>query len=98
MDNLIGITEQRLTDIIESAVRRGYEMARRELEEDDWLLSRTEICRFLNPDRPLSVTTFNRNRARGMYGSAVSGIGSGCRARKSELLDAIKRYELVSLT
>lgn len=97
MDSIIGITEQRLADIIESAVRRGYETARMEMEQSDWLMSRTEICRFLNPDRPLSVTTFNRNRAKGMYGSAVSGVGCGCRARKGELLDAIRRYEINNL-
>lgn len=96
MDNIIGITEQRLAEIVETAARRGYETARREMEQSDWLLSRTEICRFLNPSRPLSVTTFNRNRQRGVYGSAVYGVGASCKARKSELLDAVRRYQTIN--
>lgn len=36
----------------------------------------------------------NRNRASGMYGTAIIGNGIRCKARKSELLEAIQRHEL----
>ena len=60
----------------------------------EWLNSRAEICEFLNPDKPVSVTTFNRNRAAGVYGAAIVGRGAKCKARKTDLLQAIQYYEL----
>lgn len=91
---IIGITEWRLSEIIKEAVMRGYEMARKAQEEGEWLTSRAQICEFLSPKKPISPTTFNRNRAKGMYGHAVIGNGVRCKAKKNELLEAVRRYEL----
>lgn len=92
--SLIGITEEQLAQLVEDAVKRGYEAARRDLEQSEWLTSRSEICRFLSPEKPISEATFNRNRAKGMYGHAIIGNGFRCKARKSDLMDAMKMYQL----
>ena len=94
---VIGITEYRLSKIIEEAVRRGYEAGRNEADKDEWLTSRAEICKFLSPEKPISPTTFNRNRSCGMYGEAIIGSGHKCKARKSDLLSAIRQYERASI-
>ncbi len=95
--SLIGITEEQLAQLVEDAVKRGYEAARRDLEQSEWLTSRSEICRFLSPEKPISEATFNRNRAKGMYGQAIIGSGFRCKARKSDLMDAMKMYQLSTL-
>lgn len=95
--NLIGISEDDLARLVEEASRRGYEAARKDMEQSEWLTSRREICRFLSPDKPISEATFNRNRAKGMYGEAIVGTGIRCKARKTELLEAMKRYQLSTL-
>lgn len=92
--SIIGITEERLAQIIADAARQGYEAARRDMEESEWLTSRAQICRFLSPEKPISEATFNRNRAKGMYGDTIIGYGSRCKARKNELLSAIQQYQL----
>lgn len=97
MNELIGITKEQLAQLVEDAARRGYEAARRDLEQSEWLTSRKEICSFLSPDKPLSEATFNRNRAKGMYGETIIGIGARCKARKNDLLQAIQRYQLSTL-
>ena len=101
MDTLIGITEDRLSHIIATATRQGYEAGCRHCKEQDekekWLNSRTEIIRFLSPDKnkpPMSVETFRRNRRKGMYGNAIMGQGINCRCRKDELMDAIHKYHM----
>lgn len=94
---LIGITEEQLAELVENATKRGYEAARRDLEQSEWLTSRKEICRFLSPEKPISEATFNRNRAKGMYGETIIGIGARCMARKADLLQAIQRYQLSTL-
>ncbi len=94
---LIGITKEQLAQLVEDAARRGYEAARRDLEQSEWLTSRKEICRFLSPEKPISEATFNRNRAKGMYGEAIIGIGARCKAKKDELLQAIQRYQLLTI-
>lgn len=81
--SLIGITEEQLAQLVEDAVKRGYEAARRDLEQSEWLT--------------FSEATFNRNRAKGMYGQAIIGSGFRCKARKSDLLDAMKMYQLSTL-
>lgn len=95
--SIIGITEERLAQIIEQATRRGYEAAREDMEQSEWLTSRSQICRFLSPEKPISEATFNRNRAKGMYGDTIIGTGSRCKARKNELLNAIQQYQLSTL-
>ena len=95
--DIIGITEERLASIIEQAVKRGYEAARNDMEQSEWLTSRSAICRFLSPEKPISEATFNRNRAKGMYGDTIIGVGSKCKARKSDLLSAIQKYQLLNL-
>jgi hypothetical protein len=35
--SIIGITEDRLAQIIEQATRRGYEAAREDMEQSEWL-------------------------------------------------------------
>lgn len=97
MSELIGITKEQLAQLVEDAARRGYEAARRDLEQSEWLTSRKEICRFLSPEKPISEATFNRNRAKGMYGETIIGIGARCKARKNDLLQAIQRYQLQTL-
>lgn len=94
---LIGISEEQLAKLVEDATRRGYEAARRDMEQSEWLTSRTEICLFLSPEKPISPATFNRNRAKGMYGSAVVGTGMRCKARKNDLLQAIQNYQLSTI-
>lgn len=91
---IIGITEYRLSQIIEEATRRGYEAGRNEADKDEWLTSRQAIISFLSPDKPISVTTFNRNRQKGMYGESIIGSGHKCKARKSDLLSALRKYEM----
>lgn len=91
---LIGITKYQLEEIVRVAAKRGYEEARKDMEQSEWLTSRAQICAFLSPEKPISTTTFNRNRASGMYGTAIIGNGIRCKARKSELLEAIQRHEL----
>lgn len=94
MENkIIGITTEYLSELIANATRQGYNQARQDLQESDWLNSRAEICEFLNPEKPLSVTTFNRNRAAGVYGAAIVGRGAKCKARRQDLLNAIYVYE-----
>lgn len=97
MNELIGITREQLAQLVEDAARRGYEAARRDLEQSQWLTSRAEICRFLSPEKPISEATFNRNRAKGMYGETIIGFGARCKARKDDLLQAIKMYQLQTL-
>ena len=97
MSDLIGITEERLAVLVESAVKRGYEAARHDMEQSEWLTSRADICRFLSPEKPISTATFNRNRAKGMYGEAVIGSGFRCKARKDDLLQAIQRSHLAQM-
>lgn len=94
---IIGITEVRLAQLIEEATKKGYEAARKDMEQGEWLTSRQDICTFLSPEKPLSTATFNRNRAKGMYGTAIVGNGMRCKARKNELMDAIHRYEVSQL-
>lgn len=93
---IIGITEYRLATIIEEATRRGYEAGRREFEDADWLSSRPAIIAFLSEgkSKPMSAATFNRKRANGEFGNAIVGSGRNCKARKSELMDAIQRHQL----
>lgn len=93
MTTLIGITEERLQELVEQAAMNGYERGRSEALAGDILDSRDAILRFLSPSKPISVATFNRNRAKGVYGTAVTGTGRQCHARKGELLDAISKYE-----
>lgn len=93
MNDLIGITEARLRAIVEHAMKSGYRQGREEALVGDILTSRDDILRFLSPSKPMSVATFNRNRAKGMYGTAIIGSGMHCHARKGELLDAISKYE-----
>lgn len=94
MENkIIGITTEYLSELIANATRQGYNQARQDLQESDWLNSRSEICQWLSPDKPLSVATFNRNRAKGLYGYAIIGHGAKCKARKSDLQNAIFLYE-----
>lgn len=99
MDTIIGITEDRLSQIIYEASRQAYERGRRDAEqkmgESQMLHSMREIIEFLSPERPFTKQTFNANRRKGMYGDAIMGRGSRCSARKDELLDAIKRYHLM---
>lgn len=95
MENkIIGITTEYLSELIANATRQGYNQARQDLQESDWLNSRAEICQWLSPDKPMSVATFNRNRAAGKYGVAIVGRGAKCKARKSDLQQAIQYYEL----
>lgn len=86
---LIGITSDYLQQIITDATAAGYAKGREEYSESEWLTSRAEICSFLN----ISVSTFNRNRASGMYGCVIHGRGINSKAKKTELLEAIKNYE-----
>ena len=96
-DIIIGITEVRLAQLVEEAAKKGYEAARKDMEAGEWLNSRQDICNFLSPERPISTATFNRNRQKGMYGTAIIGNGIRCKARKNELLDAIRQYKLAAL-
>ena len=93
---VIGITEHRLASIIEEATRRGYEAGRREFEESDLLTSRAAIIAFLSDGKakPMSASTFNRKRASGEFGNAVVGQGRNCKARKTELMQAIQRHQM----
>jgi len=95
MDVLIGITEQRLADIIAEATMRGYEQCRRDMtsgNNDEYLKSKQEIISFLYPNKPICNETFNRMRRRGVFGDAVNGTGENLIAKKSELLEAIDKY------
>ena len=95
MSRLIGIEDHELQTLIAEAYKRGYAEATTEAKAatGEWLNSRREICEFLNPDKPVSVTTFNRNREKGVYGAAIIGRGAKCKARRQDLLNAIYVYE-----
>ena len=90
---IIGITEYRLSKIIEEATRRGYEAGRNEADKSEWLNTRQEILQFLSPEKPISEATFYRNIQKGMYGEAIIGSGRHCKARKTDLLDALHKYK-----
>ena len=91
---LIGIEDSDLQRLITDAYKRGYQEATTELQGDgEWLNSREEICAFLSPSKPISVSTFNRNRLAGVYGEAIIGKGARCRAKKQDILDAIYLFE-----
>lgn len=95
MARLIGIEDTELQTLIVEAYKRGYAEATAEAKATtgEWLNSRAEICEFLNPEKPVSVTTFNRNRAAGMYGAAIVGRGAKCKARRQDLLNAIYCFD-----
>ena len=93
----IGIDEEDLKTLIAEAYQQGYQMARKDIEQQEWLTSRAAICKFLRPEKPLSTTQFNKNRRAGIYGEAIIGTGNGCKCRKSDLLNAIRQYELSRL-
>ena len=93
-DRLIGITEDYLQEIIAAATAAGYAKGREEYSDSEWLTSRAEICAFLGKNgQPISVSTFNRQKAAGVYGCVIHGRGASCKAKKTELLEAIKNYE-----
>lgn len=95
MARLIGIEDVELQNLIVEAYKRGFAEATAEAKATtgEWLNSRKEICEFLNPEKPVSVTAFNRNREKGMYGAAIIGRGAKCKARRQDLLNAIYVYE-----
>ena len=97
MEALIGMTQSDLSRLIEEATIRGIEAGKKMFDADQQLNCRKDILTFLCPDKPISVETFNRNRRKGMYGNAIVGEGTRCTARKSELMDAIHRYQLSQL-
>ena len=87
------MSDSELSELIESAVVRGYRKAREEMEASEWLNGRPAILQFLG----VSDRTFRNNLRKGVYGTAVIGKCSGMKARRSDLTDAMKRYALSAL-
>lgn len=89
-----GITDDELRTLIEDAYATGYKRGRMEVEDMEWLNGEKEVIGFVSPNKPMSRTTFNEKRRKGVFGEAIIGRGRNIKARKMDLMDSMRRYEL----
>lgn len=94
---IIGITAEDFSNLIVQAYKEGWKECMQEREAAEWLNGREAIIAFLSPDRPMSDRTFRDNLNKGMYGEAIVGYGKNMKARKDDLLSAIKQYKINQL-